>query len=182
MKELPILFSTDMVKALLAGRKTQTRRMKEYPVGSVLWVKETFATFEGAVGSGYIYRADDTHTIPIELCTPDRWKSSRFMPRKAARIFLQVTDVRQERLQDITEEDAIAEGSRGVGKLCTRADACFCSVCSFYAYSKKNLCFRAYWSKLNAKRAGGIYAWEQNPLVYVHTFKNITEEYKSESH
>lgn len=132
MKERPIIFKTEMVQAILSGAKTQTRRVvkskwidiltdkayiSEYreelasnfcpygEVGTTLWVRETWRGIEQDFGSPrYEYKASEK----INLI--DKWKPSIFMPREAARIFLKVTGVRVERLQDISEQDAIAEG------------------------------------------------------------------------
>lgn len=120
MPELkPILFNTDMVRALLAGRKTVTRRVVKpqpdehlttgenalellaeacapYRPGDLLYVRETW-TQDGDV---YRYKAG--------FCDQNRkWRPSIHMPKEAARIFLRVTDVRVERLQDITELDIL---------------------------------------------------------------------------
>lgn len=154
MKERPIIFSALMVKAILEGRKNQTRRLVKLPPapnhlgeweqstvggkgtyldkamtkpapemvciwhtrtgeviccpfgspGDHLWVKETFADFPFS-GSDIIYRADDNQPR-----YKGKWKSGRFMPRKYSRITLKITDIGVERLQDISEEDAKAEG------------------------------------------------------------------------
>lgn len=132
MKESPILFSTPMVQAHLQGRKTQTRRLVTgtalqwlndftpqfvadpdnklckygYP-GDLMWCRETFVLsmrygVEMSDGDYYAYKAD----CP-EL---DDWMPSIFMPKAAARLWFQLEEVRLERLNDISEEDAIAEG------------------------------------------------------------------------
>lgn len=114
-REHPVLLSDMMVRALLAGRKTQTRRLRSSPLRRVqpadrLWVREGFrlAREEGrayqSLLDGVLYRADDP--------APESglWKPGIHMPRWAARIVLEVTATRSERLQDITEADAIAEG------------------------------------------------------------------------
>lgn len=142
--ERPILFNTDMVKAILEGRKTQTRRIvkpqlsefaeikmfgeKPTPfycadghqteikapcyIGDTLWVRETWKceqlSFPGERDTySYIYKADDENPSGWHL---DNWKPSIHMPRAAARIFLEVTGVRAERLQNITEIDSYHEG------------------------------------------------------------------------
>ena len=109
-KEKPIIFNSEMVRAILEDRKTQTRRFKAYKVGDILWVRETWAKFEGAAGRGFIYKADKEHITPLELCIPDKWRPSIYMPRATARIFLEVKSVKEEKIQDITEKDARDEG------------------------------------------------------------------------
>lgn len=155
MADRPILFSGPMVRAILEGRKTQTRRRikrqrdMEFDIndlhfgpywlsyatdaegeaarvrcpygspGDRLWVRETWAENLGTAG-GTIYRADHgdkccglaTLDLAYGKCTHhvDRWRPSIFMPRLASRITLEITGVRVERLQGISEADAMAEG------------------------------------------------------------------------
>ena len=138
MKIKPILFSTLMVQAILENRKTQTRRVCKHQhwshselidvnqnniyqkvdksvscphgqVGDVLWVRETFRPkgHSFPIGEHFEYKATaQADGNP----TDEPWKPSIFMPKDAARIWLKITDVRVERLQDISEEDAISEG------------------------------------------------------------------------
>jgi len=114
----PILFNTEMVRAILDGRKTVTRRVckavtalaieYEQPVtppyfaGELLWVRETWNTLCGQ----YIYRADQKPGMK----NPGGWRPSIHMPKEAARIFLQVTDVQVERLQNMSYFDFLKEG------------------------------------------------------------------------
>jgi hypothetical protein len=134
--ERPILFSTDMVEALLSGRKTMTRRVvkpqidgycnwhspKLIPcpfgnVGDILWVRENFRYSQpyGSESLHYQYM-DGTNGEPVLTCNLylitnyDRTRPSIHMPKVAARIWLQITDIRVERLQDISESDAGNEG------------------------------------------------------------------------
>lgn len=150
----PIIFSAPMVRALLAGSKTQTRRVVKslcrsgliagisadgHPIervvgvgtrllpcpygkpGDQLWVRETFAivprtAYRCSEGVQQMLRPDDDHDAAIFRAGWDRsrggfrWRPSIHMPRWASRILLEVTDVRVERLQDISEADALAEG------------------------------------------------------------------------
>ncbi len=140
MKERPMLFSGPMVRAVLEGRKTQTRRviadrhllggppeealLKMCPyglAGDALWVKETFfdvskfkhAPLFAAVVADSIYRADyDYRERKGKIIGCHHWKPSIFMPRRASRILLEVVSVRVERLQQISEADCVAEGVR----------------------------------------------------------------------
>lgn len=140
MTDRPILFSAPMVRALLDGRKTQTRRLAtnkaaaRIEVGDRLWVRETWGighrpcTFRG-VRDGVEYRADEAslkhyQLLPLydELQLPDGaffddydsdgWRSPIHMPRWASRITLIVAGVAIQPLQDITSMDARREGAR----------------------------------------------------------------------
>lgn len=145
-KERPILFSGAMVRALLAGTKTQTRRAvkaKHLPwlensvlnfldgkwnqrplpygqPGDRLWVRETWMDLQGTgievvTGSTarYAYGADTprgSYGDDQRKCYGLKWRPSIHMPRAVSRITLEITSVRAERLQDISEADALAEG------------------------------------------------------------------------
>jgi hypothetical protein len=194
----PIIFSTPMVQAILEGRKTQTRRVikpqpssgvrksvfvksgiedghgreikPKYQPGDVLWVREAWAT----VSSGIIeYKATyiEPYTGSTEIGHIGKkiiWRPSIHMPREAARIFLRVKTVRIERVQDITEEDARAEGVKGI----PRSRELYSS--DDYIYPFKQL-----WDSINAKRG---YGWDTNPWVWVVEFERISKEetYKKE--
>ena len=138
----PILFNTEMVKALLEGRKTVTRRLvrrkelgevlssparKEnqdipdrrfieclctapYEAGDILWVRETWSPVL-VRPKRYIYKVDAERGIGEGVGLPIKWHPSIHMPKEAARIFLKVTDVHAERLQEITAEGALDEGT-----------------------------------------------------------------------
>jgi hypothetical protein len=110
-KERPIMFSGPMVRALLAARKTQTRRLATSPLrkcqpGDRLWVRETHAT----TATGDVEYRADFHEGSWQQSGP--WRPSIHMPRRACRLTLRVTEVRFQRLHDISEEDARAEGIR----------------------------------------------------------------------
>ena len=126
MTDRPIIFSEPMVKALIAGRKTQTRRLCEpttrigYALGDRLYVREAFQGHSAYEAHGY--KPSDWGNKPIWYCAdgePDplysasiRKRPSIHMPRWASRLTLTVTDVRVQRLNDISEADAWAEGCR----------------------------------------------------------------------
>jgi hypothetical protein len=175
--EKPILFSTLMVQAILEGRKTQTRRVikcdfyvendppltayipdyitgEPQPVklpcpygqiGDRLWVRETFVYHH----TGQLFYKTD---IPV-LCHKNwKWKPSIFMPRTASRITLEITDIRIERLQDISEEDCLSEGINYQGNAYDTIGA-----------------FSDLWDSINAKK----HPWQSNPWVWVIEFKRI---------
>jgi len=209
-KMKPILFSTAMVQALLAGTKTQTRRvikpqpvsdfdsgyvfwgkhqfdihgmpyfeelpkLAKYQPGDFLWVRETWT--ENGLGY-YRYKADwddPSKGLFIGPSIPDKfrnkWKPSIFMSRKASRLFLEVTEVRAERLQDISEEDAKAEGVLYYG-----------DDCDDYKNYEYNDVYGDDWGVKTAKASyetlwesiNGHGSWDLNPWVFVYTFKIVT--------
>lgn len=217
MKSTQILFSGLMVRALLAGTKTQTRRIMnpqprpegpcgfwfhddyiqrnsgeiwKYPYGrrgDVLWVREAWAKDEHGV---YWYRADadEDGAVPYLMngdggfgCgvghyRPMKWKPSIFMSRWASRITLEITDVRVERLQNISEEDANAEGV----SMDDPVDPVFCARCQGSGLINGggmeldcrdcNTAVKRYaslWDSLNGKKA----PWASNCFVWVIEFK-----------
>jgi hypothetical protein len=215
VKERPVLFSGPMVRAILEGRKTQTRRViKPQPTkvshyeapapngyaggwymlfreddgmpradvlpcpygkpGDRLWVRETFhlvSNYLGkdlmAEGRQYVcfkdgsqkYQDGAYYPNTIEQYAPGafdgmRWRPAIYMPRWASRLTLEVTKVRAERLQDISDRDAKAEG------ICNRHEGCRLGT-HVEMFSKG-------WDALNAKRG---FSWESNPWVWVVEFR-----------
>jgi hypothetical protein len=181
VKERPMIFSGPMVKALLEDRKTQTRRVirnpEKYshirdcgfccPHGQPcdrLWVRETFrrSSFTdqgGSIRRAVEYRADgakmhhSSHLV-TELRSGGVWLPSIYMPRWAARIILEITEVRVERLQEIGEADAIAEGFKPLD-----------TGSSVSAREQ----FATLWDQINGRRAD----WITNPWVWAITFKRL---------
>lgn len=226
MRELPILFSTPMVRAILDGRKTVTRRVvKPQPPhikywaltyfdcdkngnpkivcpddtdnsgikawadkvkvpckpGDRLWVRETWRPVNADKfheGAAIDYAADWNadyfeNSREKTCCNGGKWKPSIHMPKWAARIWLEVTAVRVERLQEISEEDAKAEGIKSYWAEPHR------DVAPFIGAGKElgvDLChtrrkaFQQLWEHLNAKRG---YGWNTNPWVWVIEFKRL---------
>jgi len=172
MKERPILFIREMVRAILDGRKTQTRRvMKPQPtscgegvlrqliteccygyIGDRLWVREDWNMVENDKGNDCLqYLAD---IDPSEWAMYGPWEPSIDMPRCASRIDLEIIGVRVERLQDISEDDVHAEG------------------CYFMTTGREHAqkWFRNLWDSINTKRC---YGWDANPWVWVIEFRKI---------
>lgn len=138
--------------------------------GDRLWVRETWAlvprtAYAGSDGVQQTLRPDDNHDAAIyragwDRVAPGHWRPSIFMPRWASRITLEVTGVRVERLQDISEADARSEGvARG------RWTNLGTSASSEYVGS-----FAELWDTINGKRG---YSWESNPWVWVVEFKRV---------
>ena len=187
MKERPILFSTPMVQAILAGHKTMTRRViKPQPTlvsgdalgqpyiyfngnpnpvkcpygvpGDRLWVKETYMLMFNP------YKPDEQPHVHYKANYPTDtvyWKPSMSMPRKYSRILLEITNVRVERVQQITHEDSIAEGCTLMFGVTSGGGMGLASPC--YAFKKL-------WDKINAKRG---YGWDINPWVWMIEFRTI---------
>jgi hypothetical protein len=179
MKERPILFSGPMVRAILDGKKTQTRRVvKPQPVwvaepnapfkttdadpngmincqygysGDRLWVRETFMPMPHLNAKAF-YRASDQ-------LVGGKWKPSIHMPRKLSRIMLEITGIRVERLQDISESDAIAEGVN------VHPDHYGRPRNSIYSPVQA---YRDLWESIN-----GPLSWDANPWVWVIEFRRI---------
>jgi len=115
----PILFKTEMVQAIMRGDKTQTRRIKKsdkpkYQVGDILYVRETWRE-TGVVSRPYEYRADGDSIVLFgedgkSIKVTYRWRPSIFMPKDAARNFLEVTALREEKIQNISHNDIFTEG------------------------------------------------------------------------
>ncbi|MBH9175607.1 hypothetical protein L0026_17535 [Pseudomonas aeruginosa] len=223
-KERPILFSGPMVRVILEGRKTVTRRvMKPQPdfLGSMvdpntpfktldaglharitcpygepgdrLWVRETWTDVNMCGVPALAYRADedmrdlmeepgflddrgafnydDPRVKPYPFACwyaeldQARWRPSIHMPRWASRILLEITAVRVERLQDISEEQALAEGVRG--EPCDHARQA-CADIGCWGDTAKGA-FGFLWESLN-----GEGSWAANPWVWVVEFKRVT--------
>lgn len=214
----PILFQQEMVKAILAGLKTETRRIiKPQPIpedvkmpvpvkdfvnqlkkkenlgydristsgtskgfylpkcpygqhGDILWVRENYMAvtshWEGKEEHGYAYQASDKDWGKFA-----KWKPSIHMPKEACRIFLLLKEVKVERLQDISENDAIAEG---VSEIRWSQD-----VWKFPVYVSRELTnhstdipasnFASLWQSIN-----GASSWYQNPWVWVLKYEVLT--------
>jgi hypothetical protein len=196
LKEIPILFSTDMVKAILDGSKTMTRRiMKPQPTpddiekikdwndelftrpkyikGDLIWVRETYTKILGdcqcdsTCNCGIIWYKTKG---PIDSMT--KWTPSIFMPKAAARIWLEVTNIKVERLQSITEADAIKEGIKRLiphynGISTTAVYKNYISETSIRC--KPLVSFQSLWEKIN-----GPDSWNANPWIWVIEFKVLS--------
>lgn len=208
MADKPIIFSAPMVRALLDGRKTQTRRVlkpqpkvlkngiwyRPYPVlrplqweylhgdriagfadtryapGDRLWVREAFIGPYAYEVNEYPPRDWGNKPIwfPDDGPVPDKfagqfWHRARpsiHMPRWASRLTLTVTDVRVQRLQEISGEDCLAEGVQ-----CATCDAMKASACRGRGCFASIDAYRTLWNSLH-----GPGAWEANPWVAAYSF------------
>lgn len=222
-----VMFAPDMVRAVIQGYKTQTRRIvKRVPespkaiydfdenscsafmnehfqvkfdwktvfhgktftdpgfythtpplgkVGDMIYIRETFRELvDCSTGElhSYSYYADMPEKFHKKH--PHKWKPSIHMPRKAARIFLEITNVRIERLNDISKGDAIAEGIERM-----KNNPCEISISPFdtwyrnygqegFSPMKSTECFKMLWESLS-----GPGSWDLNPWVWVYDFKRV---------
>lgn len=207
----PILFNTDMTRTILDGRKTVTRRLIKHPYyidkedvcrksrlamhiginithgmpypenlydkGDILYVRETWSVDN----HNWLYRADFSDTDLEKLKNIMRWAPSIHMPKKIARIFLRVTDVRVERLQDIKIADIISEGvsetcqecfeNYGNGYQCCIGESDECGIYDDTISNWQNL-----WDSTIKKSDLDKYGWNANPWVWVIEFERISKE------
>lgn len=231
-----------MVRAILDGRKTETRRVikfppnkftgeipkadeievykntvfdknvsfsikpfycmdikKPYNVSDYLYVRETWSPMYPDEKSndvvGYMYRADDGMSVAEydkrypngkDYQWPGKWKPSIHMPKEAARIFLRVTDVKVERLQDITEEGVIEEGAEKLIACSNERtiyypdggmEPCYntnvCGKCSYIYKSYPELFGELVWNETIKPKDRDKFGWEANPFVFVIEFEKI---------
>ena len=201
----PIIFSTPMVKAILDGIKTMTRRVvipqpdsddpsihyvdcegfqtvpgneseiwyqtedgdngkSKINRGDILWVRETHFLYKNTV----YFKADEIHSELEKLGIKFKWKSPYHLYRKDARIYLKVKSVKVERLNDITEEDAKAEGISREHRMMMYSHAVGVTVEHIKRIYRDE--FQIIWNDINAKRG---YSWESNPWVWVYEFEKI---------
>lgn len=204
-----------MIRALLAGRKTQTRRvMRPQPqmigefanwfggphhaltaswsvahpeadrlvqavarcpygqAGDVLWVKETWCQSP----DGPVYKASEHERGMHQPGDRNVWKSSRFTPKALARIWLEVTAVRVERVQAITDADALAEGVEGPGLGVVlpgpfdagRGGQLGYSVCGIGTFPTACWAFGCLWDSIH-----GPGAWERNEWIWALSFRRL---------
>lgn len=194
MATKPILFNTQMVRAILDGRKTCTRRIVKpqptahygaqcikppYQPGDILYVRETWSLrFDG---EKYFYKADK-NTSREEKRLLDyndvKWRPSIHMPKEAARIWLKVTNVRVERLQEITEAQTEEEGFLFTPPCLHRTGENYCDIdgpcgskIKYCDMSAGELFGKVLWDSTIKKSDIDIYGWDVNPWVWVIEFE-----------
>lgn len=227
MKERPILFSAPMVRAILEGRKTQTRRLvkpqpsddwhpesvgmyaplrvngrgEEYPgkevygaadedegrvcrygmPGDRLWVKETWTgTWHptrqcdthilveyAADGSEAFQNAPEDYALPKAAQKVGNWVTPLFMPRWASRLLLENMAIRVERLQEISEEDAIAEGCEMDGVFPKEQPH---PRGGFIGWDDARQWYAWLWEEIN-----GAGSWDANPFVWTVNFNRVSD-------
>ena len=207
MKERGMIFNGEMVRAILDGRKTQTRRPIKWkqtrfteigeredgskwpwsedaehacdfwhpcPFGAVgdrIWVRETWAEAGASAPDLKLYRANYPEHVPsiyenVPPAKEIRWTPSIHMPRWASRILLEITDVRVERLNAISEEDATAEGVPPAGSLLPDYPGTFLTPKGDFATAK--VAFQRLWESIYGEES-----WKANSWVWVISFKRV---------
>lgn len=204
----PILFNADMVRAIIDGRKTQTRRVlkpanpfrakaedyrqgsglwvdythiKDYSVsstwftreryiskyarykpGDILYVRETWQLTDRCVSEepGYVYKATDPDWETMEGW---KWRPAIHMPKEAARLFLRVTAIRIDRLQNMTAEDSLREGVK-------------LELVSILNGAPPLDPFARVWDSTIKPAERKLYGWEANPWVWVYEFERTERE------
>lgn len=144
-------------------------KIAKFQMGDIMWVRETWQ-YSDDLNDPYLYKQKYQEEYLPEHHGEMKWKPSIFMPKDACRIFLKVTKVRIERLQDITEEDAKAEGVFYYGD----------ETLDYMNYMHDNKhfddwgvmtakhSFETLWEKINSKES-----WKENPWVFVYDFEHI---------
>lgn len=208
MKERGMIFNGEMTRAILDGRKTQTRRPVKFPVhdknlgcelagnelagelsagnylnsafgkpGDRIWVRETFCPVDDTQYGGekwVDYRAtpkfEASHPAGWDSAPNDaealKWRPSIHMPRWASRILLEITDVRVERLNTISEKDAAAEGVPPAGSLLPDYPGTFLTPKGDFAPAK--VAFQRLWESIYGEES-----WKANGWVWVIEFKRV---------
>ncbi|HGK3942984.1 TPA: hypothetical protein ACJ2OQ_004389 [Klebsiella pneumoniae] len=216
MTERGMIFNGEMVRAILDGRKTQTRRIIKWkqtrfteigeredgskwpwsedaehacdfwhpcPFGAVgdrIWVREAFRVHSRATDvATLVYKASErnswteqTHRVPVAVCnkpaTPEKWTPSLHMPRWASRILLEITGVRVERLNAISEEDAEAEGI-DMEALYDSQD-CYDCIADHNMTGRPTVtgAFKYLWESIYGEES-----WKANGWVWVISFKRV---------
>ncbi len=173
-KTYPIIFSAPMVRALLEDRKTQTRRLVtkqwsnlkvRFDQGerSLLWVRETWYPSQhgGAAYRAHKDEASELSTEALRRQSGERWRPSIRMPRWASRLALEVTDVRIQSLQDITKEDAIAEGM-----IPSPGGSWLSSAAASHGLPTARDAYHELWESLH-----GPGSWDENPEIAALSFR-----------
>ncbi|GAA6558986.1 hypothetical protein nublan006_03070 [Klebsiella pneumoniae] len=215
MKERGMIFNGEMVRAILDGRKTQTRRPIKWkqtrfteigeredgskwpwsedaehacdfwhpcPFGAVgdrIWVREAFRVHSRATDvATLVYKASErnswteqTRRVPVAVCnkpaTPEKWTPSLHMPRWASRILLEITNVRVERLNAISEEDVDAEGFAGDYPTSVFPNL-FPGEPKDWSHLSMRDCYGVLWKSIYGEES-----WKANPWVWVIEFKRV---------
>lgn len=192
----PILFNTEMVRSILEGRKTVTRRaIRPQPEGRPIRMTENSCypgcyaiegtprvirppcqtgdtlwvreTWNGDWCDHYIYKADGGSAKAAGYAAEPKWRPSIHMPREAARLFLRVTGVRVERLKDIDGHGILKEGIDN-GKSNPAMGTRWGNM--------QSMAFAELWDNTVKPEDRATYGWEANPWVWVIEFERISKD------
>lgn len=183
----PIQFNDDLVIAIKTGQKTTFRKLIKtpppndlvdqafiqsecpYAVGDILYLRETFLRKPDIIGGGYMYRND---TVAADIY---KWEPSVHMPKDATRTFLKITDIKTQRLHDMSDKDALAEGVHmiqdgiDIGRYSyeqsPKSGCCWATAVGCFEHS-------IWWPSLKLSERNQ-YSWTKNPLVWVLQFEIV---------
>lgn len=200
----PISFSTLMVRGILSGRKTQTRRIlkEQLPIGvkwwevcygelncrivdirnvythckcpygklgDLLWVREAFELVPVETASIYENESRVEHRVKYKAdgkACFNQWKSGRFLKKSHSRLWLKITNIKVERLQSISEEDARREGVKY--NLSLEFNQYLNYEKGIYQCPSAVESFKSLWSEINGQKS-----WSENPFVWVIQFERV---------
>lgn len=165
-----ICFTEIMFNSVINGNKTQTRRLikpsviNRYKVGDIVYLKEPYVY--DFIGDVVFYKYDKDYLHKLEIIGYEEesygkkfWRNKLFMPENYARYFIEITNVRKERLQDISIEDCFAEGVQDI------IGPYYYRTASEYLYIHV---YKSLIDKINGKGT-----WDSNPEVWVYGFKKV---------
>lgn len=159
----------------LAGTKSRYGQRCPYgQIGDVLWVREKFQLVTPYGPEDYYFGyadnsfSDNEASDKYYFCNSYEWKPSIHMPKEACRIFLEITNIRVERLRDITQEDAIAEGIKTYFSTLFQEDRYHDYLNQDSTWRSPISSFESLWQSIN-----GHESWDSNPWVWVIEFKRI---------
>jgi len=201
MTEHPLIYNTWSIQRILAGAKTQTRRIhperfRTWKVGYRIWVREKHIIYDApnfnSLEEDLMRKPLVLYPATINVYKGEKVRPSIFMPRWASRILLEITDLREEPLQGISKADAISEGIEplfpenkhpkptwtnylwhGINNIPQNLIEGWGHQYSSYNNTNPAGSFSSLWDSINAKRG---YSWESNPMVKVISFRVISTE------
>lgn len=168
MKKIMFNDKCGLTQAVLEGRKTQTRRSRfktaRYNIGEEIAIAQKYSDITNSTSS----------TLRQELAQQPGWNNKMFVRADLMPHRIRITNIRIERLQDISDEDCIAEGIRRFGKEYVRFKKEYCYTCQnyavtdFYSFSTPREAYAALIDKISGKGT-----WESNPWVFVYDFELV---------
>ena len=167
----PIIFSTPMIQAILAGNKTQTRRIVQGDHKNIFWNKIVL-NGHGGYTNEHGTPIKDKYNVGDIIWAREmfaKWEPSIFTPREAVQIFLEIKEAWIEELQMIDQTDAIAEGI----VMNNKPHEGWYFMEGVYSTDSPVVAYQKLWEKIN-----GTGSWAQNPYVWVISFEKVEKPFK----